>query len=146
VNNLPAHDHRRQARGSVGQSDREHPRYAHEAVITLWASGAAHQGRTTNVSRGGLCADLDVALPVGSEVELDLQLVFDDDAQSEPLRLPARVVWCTPLDEGHQLGFAFRPLTRDAAEYLTMFLRYLDDRSRPTRVPRAERSIDDRFG
>lgn len=129
----------------MGQTDREHPRYAHEALITLRAGSTVHQGRTTNVSRGGLCADLDVVLPVGSDVELDLQLVFDDDVQSEPLRLPARVVWCTTLDDGHQLGFAFRPLPPERAQYLTMFVRYLDDRARSAPTPPAAHSLDDLF-
>ena len=52
-------------------SDREHPRYAHEAVITLNAPGMAISGRTSNLSRGGLCATLSEQVPVGVTIDLD---------------------------------------------------------------------------
>ena len=52
--------------------------------------------------------------------------MFDDDVQSEPLRLPARVVWCTALDDTNQIGVAFKPLDARRTEYLAVFLRYLD--------------------
>jgi hypothetical protein len=78
--------------------------------VTLHVAGEAHTGQTTNVSRGGLCADLPTAIPVGSEVEVDMQLMFDDGAQSDPLRILAWVVWCTTLNDTFQVGVAFRPL------------------------------------
>ena len=104
-------------------AEREHPRYAHEAAVTVRVGGKAFEGRTRNVSRGGLCADVSDAVPVGAEVTVDLVLVFDDDAQSEPLRLPARVAWCTPLDDAFQLGLSFKPLDAQLSQYLTLFLR-----------------------
>ena len=130
----------------MAHSEREHPRYAHEAVVTLHAGGAAHQGRTTNVSRGGLCADLAAAIPMGADVEVDMQLVFDDDVHSDALRLPARVVWCTTLDDSYQVGLSFKPLTAEQSQYLTLFLRYLDDGAPRGKQPKAEQSVDDQFG
>lgn len=127
----------------VATIDREHPRYAHEAAVTFHVGATQHEGRTQNVSRGGLCANLADALPVGTDVDVSLVLVFDDDMQSEALRLPARIVWCTSLDESHQVGLAFRPLDAERAEYLTIFLRYLDDH-RTEKRPR-DLSVDDRF-
>ena len=133
--------------------DREHPRYAHEAVITLYAPRLEISGRTSNLSRGGLCATLAEQIAVGTLVDVDIQLVFSDDAQSEALRLPARVVWCTSVDEGHQVGASFLPLDAERAEYLTMFLRYLGadqrgdadkDNHEAERPPKP--SVDDRFG
>ena len=130
---------------SVSHLEREHPRYAHEAAITLYTPGREISGRTSNVSRGGLCATFAEQIAVGTEIELDLQLVFTDDRQSEPLRLSARVVWCTAIDDGHQLGMQFLPLREQAAADLTMFLRFLDGRADDQ--PAAERlSVDDRFG
>ena len=126
-------------------AEREHPRYAHEASITLHWKSSAIEGRTRNVSRGGICADLAEPVPVGTDLELDLVLVFEDDAQSEPLRLPARVVWCTPLDEAHQVGLSFRALTKDTSEYLTMFLRFLDEGKAPKSKRGPAPDIDDRF-
>ena len=130
----------------VGSSEREHPRYAHEAAITVHAGGKALEGRTTNVSRGGLCADLAGAVAIGTEVEVDMQLVFDDDAKSDALRISSHVVWCTTVDDGYQIGLAFRPLNAEKTKLINLFLRYLDDGGKPIKTPKGERSIDDQFG
>lgn len=129
----------------MDRRDREHLRYAHEAELVLHARDEAVVGRTRNVSRGGLCATLTAPFAIGAELELDLHLVFAEDQQSEALRLPARVVWCTSVDDGYQVGLVFLPLAAEVAADLTMFLRYLDDShaEAPARGPVA---IDDRFG
>lgn len=125
-------------------SKRIHTRYAHEAAVTLHVGGKAHQGHTSNVSRGGLCANLPTSLPVGTEVDVELQLVFDDGARSDSLHLAARVVWCTKLDEIKQTGLAFRPLGRQQADYLNLFLSYLDRETRD-RAHVRHASVDERF-
>lgn len=103
------------------------------------------QGRTRNVSRGGLCADLADPLTVGADIEVDIQLVFEGDVQSEPLRVQARVAWCTPVDEAHQVGLSFKPMTAARAEDMTMFLRYLqDDAGAKVKQPRGP--VDEQFG
>jgi hypothetical protein len=136
----------------VDRQDREHLRYAHEAAITLYLPGEL-VGDVGNVSRGGLCATLWQPIAVGNQLEVDLQLVFPGERQSEALRLPARVAWCTALDDSYQLGLQFLPLPEPIVADLTMFLRYLLDRQPPPAddpppaLPRAAaRSIDDRFG
>lgn len=125
---------------------REYPRYAHEAAITLLARGKTYHGRTQNVSRGGLCADLAEPIAVGTELNVDLQLVFEDDTQSEPLRVPARVVWCTSVDEGHQIGLSFKPLNAELTNYLGMFLRFLDSEGRAENDKRRDAPVDEKFG
>jgi hypothetical protein len=125
--------------------ERAHPRFAHEAAVTFLVGKQLFQGRTTNVSRGGLCADLADPIAVGSDIEVDMRLVFDDEKTSDALRLPARVVWCTEVDEGCQIGIAFRPLRQELAEYLTLFLKYLDSGEKPARSKR-ESNLDKRFG
>ncbi len=127
------------------QAQREHRRYAHEASITFRVGNRLIAGRTQNVSRGGLCATLADPVAMGTELDVDMVLVFEDDAQSEALRLPARIVWCTPLDDAHQVGLVFRSLDAERSEYLSLFLRYLDDGSRREKTPR-ESEIDKRFG
>lgn len=101
------------------------------------------EGRTRNVSRGGLCAELAEPLPVGSDLDVEMVLVFEDDVRSEALRLPGRVVWCTTVDDSNQVGIAFRPLDAQRLRFLTLFLSYLDD----ARLERRARNdnIDDRF-
>jgi hypothetical protein len=128
----------------VSRPEREHPRFAHEAAVTLHVGGRAIEGRTRNVSRGGLCADLSDPIALGTELEVDLALVFDHDAQSEALRVPGRVAWGTMVVEAHQVGVAFRVLDAERAEYLRLFLRYLDD-SRIEKLPR-DAPVDERFG
>lgn len=129
----------------MGKPEREHTRYAHEAAITLHVAGQVYEGRTTNVSRGGLCADLASKIPMGAEVEVDMQLVFEEDEKSDALRLSAHVVWCTTVDDGYQIGLAFRPLTAEKTKLINLFLRYLDDGGQPIKAERNERSIDDQF-
>jgi len=131
--------------------EREHPRYAHDATITFHTVDRAIAGRSRNVSRGGLCATLAEEIAAGVSIELDLQLVFAGERQSEPLRLPARIAWCTPIDDHYQVGVQFLPLHEETAADLTMFLRFLDGLGIPDPATAAVRparpaTIDDRFG
>ncbi|HEY5952582.1 MAG TPA: PilZ domain-containing protein [Kofleriaceae bacterium] len=122
---------------------REHPRYAADVGIKLYVGKEITEARTRNISRGGMCADLAIALPIGKDVEIDITLVFEDKSVSEPLRLPARIVWCTPFEGGFQVGVSFRPLDKQRAEYLTLFLKYLGDEKPAKSVKPTD--IDDRF-
>jgi hypothetical protein len=130
----------------VGTSEREHTRYAHEAAITVHARDKKLEGRTNNVSRGGLCAELETAVPLGTDCEVELQLVFDHDEKSDALKMSARVVWCTTVDDGFQIGLAFKPLNAEKTKLIDLFLRYLDDGAKPAKRPKGERNIDDQFG
>jgi len=124
-------------------ASREHPRYAHDAAVTFHVGDAEIEGRMQNASRGGLAATVDEPLPVGNDIEVSLVLVFENDVQSEPLRVPARCVWSTEVDNGFQVGIMFRALTAELVGYLQIFLKYLDGQraeKRPRDVP-----IDDRF-
>ena len=115
--------------------DRAFPRYALEAAITLRHREVAAAGRTRNMSRGGLCAQVSAALPVGAQIAVEVSLVFDDNNTSEQLALPARVVWSTPLDEGHQVGLGFLALSTEQARYLDLFLTYLAESRPASREP-----------
>jgi hypothetical protein len=133
----------------VNRLDREHPRYALDATVTFYAPDRAVSGRTRNVSRGGLCATLTEELAVGASIEIDLQLVFAGQQRSEPLRLPARITWCTAIDDQYQLGVQFLALHDQAVADLTTFLRYLHGGTTARReapVPTGLLAIDDRFG
>jgi hypothetical protein len=111
----------------ISGSTRQFPRFALEATVELTASGRIAKGRTSNVSRGGLAATVDRPVSPGELVTVRMALVFDEDTFSEPLDLPARVVWCTQLSNVYQLGTAFLPLSTDQRTYLEMFLRYLEE-------------------
>lgn len=112
----------------MSESPRQYPRYAVEASVTMRGPGGVlAEGRTDNVSRGGLCAVVDRRLEPGTRVDVAMALVFDVDTFSEPLTLAARVVWCTAIGDQHQLGCAFLPIDADTGAYLGMFLRYLEE-------------------
>jgi hypothetical protein len=108
--------------------DRAFPRYAIDAEIVIRGTDGRSiaSGRATNLSRGGLCAELGAALQRGERIEASIALIFDADSVSEPLALPARVVWCTSMGDVHQAGLAFLPLSRDRTHYLDMFIRFLE--------------------
>lgn len=108
-------------------SPRQYPRYAIEAAIDFVTPAGVTQGRTKNVSRGGLAANVERPIPPGLRVDVRMSLVFDEDTFSEPLVLPARVVWCTPLGPMFQLGASFLPMSNEQRSYLAMFLRYLKE-------------------
>ena len=127
-------------------TERKHPRYAHEAAVTLLLAGQAIQGRTQNVSRGGLCADVADPIPPGTEVEVFLALVFENEEHSEALRIPGRVAWCTEVDDGHQVGLMFKPMSAELAKYLGMFLRFLDTEERVKNDKRRDAPVDEKFG
>lgn len=114
--------------------EREHPRFAHHAEISIVLFGALVSGHTVNVSRGGLCALLDVAVTVGTELDVQLALCFEEGVQSESLRLRCRAVWCTPIKERYQVGFSFVRLLPEAQRDVELFMRFLDQRVAPSRV------------
>ena len=129
----------------MAETERQYPRYAHEATVRFRSGDVVAEGRTRNVSRGGLCANVTAQLPVGNDIDVEIVLLFDDNSQSEPLKVQARVVWCTPIDDGaFQLGISFRPMDTTTAEYLTLFLKYLSEDKAP-KAPRAK-TVDEKFG
>jgi hypothetical protein len=109
---------------------RAHPRYALEVDAEVRTSSGNLPARTRDVSRGGLALVLPDALPLGTEVMLNLALVFDEETFSEPLLLRARVVWCTRLADKHQIGTTFVSMTNEQRAYLDMFMRYLAEGKR----------------
>ena len=87
--NLPHPVGASQAFGYVSRSEREHRRYAHDVAVTFRVGTKVFEGRTRNVSRGGLCATTADALTTGTDLDLDIVLVFDDGMQSEALERAA---------------------------------------------------------
>jgi PilZ domain len=110
-----------------GADKRVSARFAVELSAELEIpSGRIHRGLARNLSRGGICFETTGVLAAGDEVVVRVRLIFDEDRTSEPLELPARVVWCTPLGDAQQIGTQFLPLSQDRSTYLDMFLRYLE--------------------
>lgn len=114
--------------------EREYPRYALHAELSTSIGGVLVKGHTINVSRGGLCAMVAVPLPVGADLHIDLTLIFEDGALSEPLSLWSRAVWCTGINDRFQLGLSFVNVDESTKGDLEMFLRFLDQRERTGRM------------
>lgn len=123
--------------------DRKHPRYAHEVVVIFHLPTEICEGRTRNISRGGLCANLANALPIGVNCDVSIVLMFDDNVHSEALRLPARVVWCTAIDDAHHIGVAFRPLEVALQEHLAVYMGYLENKGSEKQARSVP--VDERF-
>ncbi|HUH02200.1 MAG TPA: PilZ domain-containing protein [Kofleriaceae bacterium] len=135
----------------MGADTRASPRYAVEAAIEIRSAVAAAvataNGSTTNVSRGGLSALVDHLVERGALVRVSITLVFSPDSFSEPLDLPARIVWATTLGPArHQVGLSFTQLSSAEHSYLDMFLRYLEqDAAAPDRGDEGTNEDEDPF-
>ncbi len=68
--------------------------------------GVDSEGRTVDISASGICMLSADPVPPGSHANFALQLVLEH-ATSDSLVLPGRVVWCTPLKDGYQVGAMF---------------------------------------
>lgn len=122
---------------------RQFPRYAVAATVTIIAGGQGVTGRTSNLSRGGLCAMLPAAVTAGAQVTAELALVFENESFSEPLHVSARVVWCTMIGGQYQVGLAFLPPSPEAARFLDVFLKFLKEGKRVQAI--ADSGSDDPF-
>ena len=106
---------------------RAHQRYAVELDVLITTETGQVVGRTHNLSRGGMCMLAPTPVPVSTVCRLKMSLVFSENQFSEHLEVPATVVWCTRLGDGHQIGFKFAPLDSQSRGYLDVFMRFLDD-------------------
>lgn len=109
------------------QAVRQYERFAVDVRVEVdVAGGTVLTGHTCNISLGGLCVDLAAPLQAGSDVNIRVALIFEDERHSDQLELPLHVVWSTPLERGHQIGGQFRELSKEQAEYLDVFLSFLE--------------------
>lgn len=113
---------------------RRHKRFTVDVEAVVHASNRHIGARTRDLSRSGICLITASALQGNEPVLIELVLAFGDNAFSEPLRLEAHVVWCTPIGQSFQVGAMFDELTTDNTEFLEMFLRYLDGSLAPRGV------------
>ena len=101
-------------------------RHAVELDCRFTAGTRSLAARTRNLSRGGVALMVPSQLPLETPLSLSLSLVFGDDSSSEPLVVPAVVVWCTRVGAEWQLGAKFDGLTREQRSFLDLFIHYLD--------------------
>ena len=104
---------------------RQHPRYAIEIAARVHCDERLFEVRTRDLSRSGLCFVAAEPICVGTPITVEAALKFSANAFSEALPLQARVMWCTPMHDGFQVGVAFGRLPQQTAEYLDLFLKYV---------------------
>lgn len=111
------------------KDQRQAPRYALEIDCLILGDDPEDtlRARTRNLSRSGISCQVGQPLDAGAHVILDLALSFGNDEFSEPVRLPATVMWCTQVTETTwQLGLRFGTLGPDLRRFLDLFIAYLD--------------------
>lgn len=111
------------------KDQRRAPRYALEVDCLILGDEPEDtlRARTRNLSRSGISCQVTQPLDAGAAVILDLALSFGHDEYSEPVRLPATVMWCTQVAEtSWQLGLRFGQLRPESRRFLDLFIAYLD--------------------
>lgn len=109
---------------------RRHPRFAVQIDAQVSLGEQTFTATTKDMSRGGICLFCPQKIEPGSNIDMSLSLVLGSDAFSESIRLSARVVWCTPVDDNYQVGAAFVEMDRMKTGQLYMFLRFLEQEIR----------------
>ena len=123
---------------------RRHPRFHVDVEAVVHATrGRNFSARTRDLSRSGICLVTSAAIQKGEPVVVELVLAFGNNAFSEPLHLEARVVWCTAIDRSFQVGAMFTALSDEHADFLDMFLRYLDGTLAPGGVGESAEEEDE---
>lgn len=105
---------------------RQHPRFAIELDTEIVVGDTTVAGRTRDISRGGFCMLANQQLPVHTECEVKLALVFSENQFSEHLSLPATIQWCTPIKGAYQIGIKFGAVEPQYRGYLDLFIKFLD--------------------
>lgn len=124
--------------GGKGEA-RKHPRFSVDVEATVKRGGTKDfKARTRDLSLTGICLISGAPMNVGGVETVSLVLAFGHGAYSEPLVLPARVVWCTRIGASYQVGAMFEDVTDEQDSYLDMFLQFLDG----TLSPRGAESAD----
>ncbi len=96
-----------------------------DVAATVTTDTGSFQVRTRDISRGGVSFHSPVPLERGTTFTIEISLVFEGRAQSEPLALVGQVVWCTRRKEDYQVGAAFLSLDETTKKHLVMFLDFL---------------------
>ena len=109
----------------MASEKRRFPRYALDVECELHAGDLTLRSRTRNLSLSGIAIMMAEPLPLGCEVTLQLALGFPDNERSEPIDLPATVMWCTPLAGAFQLGARFHELSPHLSHLVRVFIQFL---------------------
>lgn len=104
-------------------SNRQHPRFEHQAKVTLHTASTTVECTTANVSRGGLCVIAVAEVAIGLSVDVEFEFDAGGTGRSEGLRVPARVLWVTAVDETFQIGMSWQELDAGTLRGLQRYLK-----------------------
>lgn len=108
------------------------PTPAVDIAATVTTPSGTFRARTEDLSKNGISFYLPVPLDVGTGFSLELALVFEGNAQSEPLAVAGQVVWCTHCKQGYQIGATFLSTDEATQKNLQMFLDFLAESRKRT--------------
>lgn len=112
----------------MNETPRAHPRYAVELDAELTIGSERAKGRTQNISKGGFCLESETAVSIGEHGVARLALVFEEGQFSEQLEIACQIMWCTKRSSGgYQVGVRFADIGAEMEQYLSIFIRYLED-------------------
>lgn len=108
--------------------DRKDRRYEVELAAEVDAKGEALLAATRNLSKGGVCLDVEQPLEEGSTLPVSLFLTLEgiEHADHDALVLQAKVIWCSARDDGgYTAGMQFGTLSNAQQTAVDAFLRRL---------------------
>ena len=110
----------------AGVEQRGAQRFDVNVSAEVYTGEAVFPATTRNLSRTGVCLDLDKGLPEGATVGVSLFLTADgiEDPDIEALNVKAEVMWCTERDDsGFSAGARFDGLSGEHNDALDHFLK-----------------------
>lgn len=108
--------------------DRKDRRYEVELAAEVDKRGEALLAATRNLSKGGVCLDVEQPLDEGATFGVSLFLTLEgiEHADSEALVIQAKVIWCSGRDDGgYTAGMQFGSLSAAQSAAVESFLRRL---------------------
>jgi hypothetical protein len=109
-----------------GLEQRAAQRFDVNVSAEVYTGAAVLAATTRNLSRTGVCLDLDNGLPEGTTVGVSLFLTADgiEDPDVEALNVKAEVMWCTERDDrGFSAGARFDSLSAEHTNAIEHFLK-----------------------
>jgi c-di-GMP-binding flagellar brake protein YcgR len=109
-----------ETRSKAQDERRKHPRIPARRSATIYVGSHPSAARLRDLAHGGACLVVETGLERGLRLELELRPARGD--AKAPLRVAGRVVWCTALDGGFQVGVAFPVLDRATTQRVARLL------------------------
>lgn len=108
--------------------DRKDRRYEVELAAEVDSKGEALLAATRNLSKGGVCLDVEKPLDEGQTFGVSLFLTLEgiEHADSDALTVHAKVIWCSAREDGgYTAGMQFGTLSANQTAAVESFLRKL---------------------